>query len=101
MLIALSIINISGACADILMFLFFLRRDKNMKFKEIKDSSTFILKTTEDLTDKKFFAVKLKEELENDDFKENDKLITISKASKAILIILGVLLVLCLLLSFL
>lgn len=100
-LIALSLINISGACADILMFLFFIRRDKNMKFREIKDSSTFVLKTTEDLTDKKFFAVKLKEELENDNFKEKDKLITITKFSKVTLIILGVLLLLSLILSFL
>ena len=100
-LVALSLINISGACADILMFLFFVRRDKNMKFKEIKDSSTFILKTTEDLSNKKFFAVKLKEELTDDEFKEKDKLITVSKFSKVFLIIMGILLVVSLILSFL
>ena len=92
LLIALSLVNISGACADICMFLFFIRRDKDMKFKEIKDSSTFLLKTTEDLKDKKFFAVKIKEELEKDEFKENDKLITVSKASKGILIFFGIIL---------
>ena len=100
-LVALSLINISGACADILMFLFFVRRDKNMKFKEIKDSSTFILKTTEDLSNKKFFAVKLNQELTDDEFKEKYKLITVSIFSKVFLIIMGILLVVSLILSFL
>ena len=100
LLIILSLINISGACADILMFLFFVRRNKDMKFKEIKDSSTFLLKTTEDLSNKKFFAVKIKEELEKDDFKENDKIITISKGSKWVLIILTILILLYLLTLF-
>ena len=92
LLIGLSLINISGACADICMFLFFIRRNKDMKYKEIKDSSTFLLKTTEDLKDKKFFAVKIKEELEKDEFKEDDKLITVTKASKGILIFFGIIL---------
>lgn len=92
LLIGLSLLNISGACADICMFFFFIKRDKNMKFKEIKDSSTFLLKTTEDLKDKKFFAVKIKEELEKDEFKEDDKLITVTKASKGILIFFGIIL---------
>lgn len=101
MLIVLSLLNISGACADIMMFMFFVKRDKNMKFKEIKDSSTFILKTTEDLTDKKFFAVKLKEELKKDDIEENDKLITITKFSKVLLVILFILLILSVVFAFL
>lgn len=92
-LLILSIINISGACADILMFLFFLKRDKDLKFREIKDSSTFILKTTEDLSNKKFFAVKLVEELDEELEEENDKLITISKPSKWIMIFILVLFV--------
>lgn len=100
LLISLSIVNISGACADICMFLFFIRRDKDMKFKEIKDSSTFLLKTTEDLSNKKFFAVKIKEELEKDEFKENDKLITVSKASKGILIFFAIIVLIYLVLSF-
>ena len=73
------------------LFLFFLKRDKNLKFREIKDSSTFILKTTEDLTNKKFFAVKLVEELDEELEEENDKLITISKPSKWIIIFILVL----------
>lgn len=101
MLIVLSLLNISGACADIMMFMFFVKRDKNMKFREIKDSSTFILKTTEDLTDKKFFAVKLKEELKKDDIEENDKLITITKFSKVLLVILFILLILSVVFAFL
>lgn len=101
LLLILSIVNLSGACADILIFLFFLKRDKDVKFKEIKDTSTFIIKTTEDLKGKKFFAVKLVEELKDDNIKEDDKLITITKISKWILIIIGILLVLSLLLSFL
>jgi hypothetical protein len=94
MLVALSIVNISGACADIAVWGFFVGRNKDMKFKEIKDSSTFILKTTEDLTNKKFFAVKLVEELEKDNFKENDKIITITKGSKVILGFMAVIVIL-------
>lgn len=100
LLIVLSLINISGACADIVMFFFFIKKDKDMEFKEIKDSSTFILKTSEDLTKRKFFAVKLKEVLEKDEFKENDRLITLSNGSKWMLIILGIILLLFLLVLF-
>ena len=92
-LVALSLINISGACADILMFLFFVRRDKNMKFKEIKDSSTFILKTTEDLTKKKFMAVKLVEVLDEDIEEKEEKIITVTKFSRVCIFIMLVILV--------
>lgn len=101
LLLILSVVNLSGASADILIFLFFLKRDKSVKFKEIKDTSTFIIKTTEDLKDKKFFAVKLVEVMKDDDIKENDKVITITKISKWVLIVIGILLLLSLLLSFL
>lgn len=99
LLLILSVVNLSGASADILIFLFFLKRDKNVKFKEIKDTSTFIIKTTEDLKDKKFFAVKLVEELKDDDIEEDDKLITITKISKWILIVIGILLLLSLIIK--
>ena len=100
-LLFLSLLNISGACADILMFFFFLKRDKKMKFKEIKDSSTFILKTTEDLTDKKFFAVKRVKELEEDIVEDKEKLITVTKISKWVIVILIILSILSLIVSFL
>lgn len=93
-LILLSIINISGACADVLLFIsFFIFRYKDMEFKEIKDSSTFLVKTTEDLTKKKFISVKLSEVLDEDYVEEKDKLITVTTFSKVCIAIMLVILI--------
>lgn len=93
-LILLSIINIMGACADVLLFFsFFLFRNKDLEFKEIKDSSTFLVKTSEDLTKKKFISVKLVEVLDEDYVEEEDKLITVTKVSKVCIVIMLVILV--------
>lgn len=83
LLIILSLINIAGASADVLLFFsFFIFRDKDLEFKEIKDSSTFLIKTKEDLTNKKFISVKLVEVLDEDCMEKEDKIFTITKASK-------------------
>lgn len=93
-LILLSIINISGACADVLLFFsFFLFRNKDLEFKEIKDSSTFLVKTSEDLTKKKFISVKLVEVLDEDYLEEEDKLITVTKVSKVCIAIMLIILI--------
>lgn len=85
-LVYLSIINIMGACGDLAMFSFFVFRDKDIRFKELDDSTTFCLETTEDLTKKKFLFVKLKKVLE-DDIKNDtkNKFINITKPSIFIL----------------
>lgn len=101
LLIFLSVINIVGAAGDLAMFTFFLKRDKNLKFKELGDSTRFCLQTKEDLTKKKFISVKLKKivEDEREILEEKQQLINISKDSKYILIFFGGLIALNLLLS--
>ena len=94
-LIILSILNISGCAGDLMMFIFFLKRDKDCLFKEVGDSTTFILKTSEDLTNKKFKGVKLLEEIDElASDKEFTKRINISKISKYFLIIILIVLLL-------
>lgn len=89
-LVFLSILNICGAAGDLAMFFFFIRRDKDFKFKELEDSTTFCLETTEDLIGKKFMAVKLKKVIANEkEVKEKkNKLITVTKASWVFIIVI-------------
>ena len=88
-LVFLSILNICGAAGDLAIFFFFIGRDKDLKFKELGDSTTFCLETTEDLVGKNFIAVKLKKVIatEKELKEEKSKKITVSKESKAILIV--------------
>jgi hypothetical protein len=86
-LVYLSLINIMGAAGDLAMFSFFIFRDKDIRFKELDDSTVFCLETTEDLTKKKFMYVKLKEVLDKDIKKDNkNKFINITKPSLIILV---------------
>lgn len=89
-LVFLSILNICGAAGDLAMFFFFIRRDKDFKFKELEDSTTFCLETTEDFIGKKFMAVKLKKVIANEkEVKENkSKLITVTKASWGFIVVI-------------
>lgn len=85
-LVYLSLINIMGAAGDLAMFSFFVFRKNDIRFKELDDSTTFCIETTEDLSKKKFLYVKLKEVLKEDVTKDTkNKLINITKASKFIL----------------
>ena len=120
-LIILSIINITGCSGDLSMFIFFIKREKDIvkiykiridkyvadkiaiskekdiEFIELKDSATFCIKTSEDLSKKKFISVKLIKEIKEDDeiLKiDNTKKITITKTSKIIIITFIVLLIL-------
>ena len=72
------------------MFFFFIRRDKDFRFKELEDSTTFCLETTEDFIGKKFMAVKLKKVIANEkEVKENkSKLITVTKASWGFIVVI-------------
>ncbi len=101
LLVFLSIVNICGSCADLAMFIFFIKRDKELRFKELGDSTTFCLETSEDLVSKRFFIVKLKKIVANEKeiAEEKSKKITISKSSWIILIVFICLFLLCLLLN--
>ena len=92
-LVMLSGINIGGAGADLCMFIFFLGRDKDIKFMEYGDSSFFSLKTKEDLSKKKFRCVKAidKSKVPKNDNKHR---LVVSKGSWWMLIVLAVLMLL-------
>lgn len=95
MLIALSIVNISGAGGDLTMFWFFIHRDNDLRFKELGDSTRFCLETKEDLRNKKLFGVKLVKEVEDDKEieEETPKKITITKGSMGFLIFFAIILI--------
>lgn len=98
-LVYLSLLNMMGAAGDLAMFSFFIGRDKEIKFKELDDSATFCLETKEDLSNKKFLFVKLKSVVtdEKEVKEEKNKLITISKSSYGILIVILIIFVIALL----
>ncbi len=95
LLIGLSIFNISGAAGDLVMFGFFIKQDKDLRFKELGDSTTFCLKTKDDLSKKKFLSVKL-DKIVTDDKEieeEKSKKVTITKASWGFLIFFAILVI--------
>ena len=98
-LYALSFLNIAGCSGDLMMFIFFLGRDKDIRFKEIDDSMTFILETKEDLSNKKFIGVKLIKELDEEVESKNNRKFMITKESKPILIFLVILILAVLILN--
>lgn len=102
-LIVLSIVNISGAAGDLALFGFFVRRDKDFKFKELGDSTTFCLETKEDLTKRKFLSVKLKKIVtdEKEIVEEKSKKISVTKPSWVVLIVLGIIILIDVILCFL
>ena len=98
-LLILSIFNMSGASADLLLFFFFYKRNKDILFREINDTTQFVLTTSENLTDKKFLGIKSIELIDNDDKKEDkdEKRIYISKPTYYIMILF----IICLIISLL
>lgn len=98
-LVFLSILNICGAAGDLAMFFFFIGRDKDLRFKELGDSTTFCLETTEDLVGKKFIAVKLKKVIasEKELKEEKNKKITVTKESWAVIIVVAIVFIISLL----
>ena len=93
-LLFLSIANINGACGDIVVFNFFLHLPKDTMFKEIGDTSTFMLSTKEDLLKKKYFGIKKITLIDEEPKEKNIKKIDISKKSIYILLFLIIILVL-------
>lgn len=93
LLFILSLFNISGCSGDLMMFFWFLRRDKDIKFREIGDSTTFIITTNEELMDKKFISCKAKEEVNEVKDTKFLKKINCSKQSLYVLIFLVVIII--------
>lgn len=102
-LIILSIINISGAAGDIMMFNFFRKQNNDIEFKEMGCSSPFCLRTGDDLIGKKFIGIKsIKEVKDPKETQEGpEKKITISKASWGFIIGIVILMGLIIVLQFL
>lgn len=102
-LIGLSIINITGAAGDIMMFLFFLRQDDDILFRELGFSSPAVILTSRDITKEKYLGVKnIRLVTDQSEVTEGEeKKITISKASWIYLAIMAVLVIVMTLLSFL
>lgn len=88
-LLFLAIINISGCGGDIMVFFFFLGREKSCQFREIGDSTTFLLSTQEDMLQKKFLGVKVNQVIKDGEIIEETKQkVTITKVSKIVLVLL-------------
>ncbi len=94
LLIVLSIINISGASGDLMMFNFFLKQDDDVEFKELGFSSPFVLRTSKDLSNKKYLGIKSIREVKDESETQEgpEKKLTISKASWIFIIVMILLL---------
>ena len=100
LLFILSLLNISGCSGDLMMFCWFLNRDKDIKFREIGDSTTFIITTTEELNKKKFVCCKVKEVINKVEDNKFLKKINCSKESFIVLIIISIIIVIDVILYF-
>lgn len=91
LLCLLSILNISGASADVLMFIYFLTIKNDLKYTELDDPTTFAVITTDNLEEKKRIGVKLIEKGEYPSDKiaiKDHRHLVISKASYIFIILL-------------
>lgn len=88
-LILLSILNLGGASMDAAMFIYILKKDKEIRYSESNNPTEFVLISKEDLTQKKNLAFKIVAVRDyapkHFEFEKTKKL-TISKESKQILI---------------
>lgn len=91
-LIFLSVLNISGAAGDIVMFLSFLKI-KDFEYSEYDDPTSFGLYSKEDLSKLKLFGLKYKESKKDLEIKDYKK-INISKTSIVVFIIITLLVIL-------
>lgn len=95
-LLYLSLINISGCCGDLTIFVFMLKRDNDILFREIGDTSTFVLTTNEKLDEKKILGIKEVRKLKENETLEETKVIkkvTITKGSWPIIIFFTIFLI--------
>lgn len=90
MLGLLSIFNISGCSGDLVMFFFFLTKEKDIMYKEIDDPTKFVIISNNELKSTKWLGLKLLEsgDYAEDKFKTTDhKRVVISTFSKIFMII--------------
>ncbi len=86
LLTILSILNISGASADIMYFIYIIKLNKDIKFTELDDGMSFAILSDSDVTNFKHTGLKFiqkRDTIERNDFKK----IKISKLSFIVLII--------------
>ena len=86
LLALLSLLNISGATADIMYFIFLIKLPKDIKFSELDDGTAFAILSDSDVSKVKHFGldfIEKKDIIERKDFKR----IKISKLSYAVLIV--------------
>ena len=82
-LVFLSIVNISGAAGDLVMFSFFLKQDDDIEFKELGFSSPCVIKTRKNILEDKYLGIKNIRLVKNQDeiTEGSEKKITITKPS--------------------
>lgn len=88
----LSILNISGATADIMYFIFLIKLPNDIKFSELDDGVAFAILADTDVSKVKHFGldfIEKKKTIERKDFKR----IKISKLSYAVLIVCVILII--------
>lgn len=96
LLTVLSLLNISGASADIMYFMFIIRLDKNIKFSELDDGTSFAILSDKDVSKVKHIGLEYvgkKSSIERNDFKK----IKVSKLSYIVLILCILLIIFCIL----
>jgi hypothetical protein len=96
LLTVLSLLNISGATADIMYFMFIIKLDKNIKFSELDDGTSFAILSDEDVSKVKHIGLEYVGKINN--IERNDfKKIKVSKLSYIVLILCLVLIIYCIL----
>lgn len=86
LLVVLSLLNISGATADIMYFMFIIKLDKNIKFSELDDGTSFAILSDKDVSKVKHIGLEYmgkKDKIERNDFQK----IKVSKLSYIVLIL--------------
>ena len=86
LLVILSILNISGAAADIMYFIYIIKLKKDIKFSELDDGTSFAILSNYDVTKVKHIGLDFVEKIDTIKRKELKK-IKISKLSFIVLIL--------------
>ena len=96
LLTVLSLLNISGATADIMYFMFIIKLDKDIKFSELDDGTSFAILSDKDVSKVKHVGLEYigkRSNIERNDFKK----IKVSKLSYIMLILCLALIIYCIL----
>ena len=94
LLTILSLLNISGASADIMYFMFIIKLDKSIKFSELDDGTSFAILSDKDVSKVKHIGLEYvgkTSNIERNDFKK----IKVSRLSYIVLILCLLLIIYC------